>query len=218
VYKRQGIECLVDVKVPYNIPLATFENDDDFWEQMAKSVEPAGVDIRFSFLAKSMTGYWTWDEMDSRYVSGYLVSGNLSIAHPDPMTFGFYQPIVNWDFNMGHNWYQEWGEDFFFFNHLDIGVHDSGHVSGCSGYALISGATYSWISGSMTGSANEFLKWAWPATGITNGDEWHTGLAGEEYLQAGFWTSGTYQLDNFWASGGASGFVGTARVVSGIVY
>lgn len=213
-----GIECLVDVKVPYNIPLGVFSNSDDIWEQMAKSVEPAGIDIRFSFLARSMTGYWTWDEWTSRYISGYLVSGNLSIAHPDPMTFGFYQPVVNWDLRFGQGWHQEWGEDWMWFNHLDIGSHDSGYISGCSGVAMISGATYTWINGSMTGAANEWLKWAWPSGGNADDDEWHTGGADDEITQEAFWISGTYKLDNFWASGGASGFVGTARVVSGIVY
>ena len=213
-----GIERLVDVKVPYNIPLGVFSNADDIWEQMAKSIEPAGIDIRFSFLAEAFTGQWTWDEWTSKYISGYLVSGVISEAFTDPHVFGFEQPVVNWDFRFGQGWHQEWGEDWMFFNHLDIGVHDSGHVSGCSGYALISGSTYEWISGSMTGAGNEWLKWAWPATGNANGDEWHSGLAGEEYLQAAFYVSGTYYLDNFWASGGASGFVGTARVVSGIVY
>ena len=214
-----GIESLVDVKVPYNIPAGLFSNSDDIWGLMAKSVEPAGIDIRFSFLARAMSGSWTWDEWTSRYISGYLVSGVISESFTDPHVFGFEQPIVNWDFGGPGGFGMEWGEDWMFFNHLDIGVHDSGHMSGVSGIMLISGATYEWWSGSTSGAADEWLRWAWISGGVVNGDEWRTGNAGEEeFLQEAFWVSGTYKLDNFWASGGASGFVGTPRVVSGIVY
>lgn len=202
-----GIESKVDVKLPYNIPLSVFEVTDGIWEQMAKSVEPAGIRIDFSFLARAFTGYWTFEEWDSWYMSGHI-SGTLTGYKVDPMEFGFYNPIARWDFNGSQGWYCEWGEDFHFFNHLDIGTHASGYVSGCSGIMLVSGSTYAWWSGSMTGAADEWLKWAWPSGGNANGDEWHTGLEAEEgYNQDLFFTSGTYHYDNFWASGAGYGII-----------
>ena len=215
---QTGIEVVVDVKMPYNIPLGVFSNEDIIWNQMAQSIEPAGIQIRFSFLATAMTGVWEWEDWDSRYMSGYI-SGSALTPTQVERVFGFYNPIANWDFRSPQGWYSDWGDDFMWFNHLDIGTHDSGYVSGNSGIACISGASHSWENGSMTGAANEWLKWAWPSIDNADDDEWHTGtLATDEIVQEAFWVSGTYIWDNFWASGGVSGFVGTARVVSGIVY
>lgn len=193
-----GIEGIVQVLLPYNLPLSVFSTTDGIWERMTASIEPAGVDIDFSFLVGGvMSGNLTWDEMSSIYMSGY-VSAEYTGLIPTSQSFGFYQPQAG-DY-LFTNWYKAWGEDWFFFDYGPSG-HVSGGISGVSGQALISGTTYTYISGLLQGS--EWLRWAWPENTLVNDTVWSTGDI-TEILQQCLWDSGTFYHDNFWVSGGGS--------------
>lgn len=188
-----GVERVVDVYMPYNIPETIIDRGDGMWTQMAKRCEPAGILVRFSFLSESFSGDWIFEDLVSPYRSGYI-SGTLTGYLPPEHTWGFYEEYAH--DNGSYNWGNDWGDDWFFYNYL------SGATGGdiASGTAHISGATDTYIDGSLTGAGTEWLRWAWPAIGNGDGDEWHTGVT-PEVIQQALWDSGTFYYDNFWESG-----------------
>ena len=191
-----GVEKVVDLLIPYNIPFSVFDKADKIWEQMASSVEPAGIDIRFSFLIAGFSGVWEWDEWDSIYPSG-IVNAQTTGWKSNVVVYGFGD---SWNLDHGSNsFYSEWGEDFFFFNHLCESIHTSGYISGSSGIQMNSGATHSWESGAIESGA--WLKWVEVSGSDGAGDIWDTGDGTWGFVQDALWVSGTYYWDNFWSSG-----------------
>ena len=192
-----GVEKAVDIMLPYSIPFSVFDKSDKIWTQMAESIEPAGIDIRFSFLVGGFSGAFEWDEWDSIYASG-IIDCLESGWKGDPWTYGFTEPISAMDHG-SNSFYSEWGEDWFFFNHLCKSTHASGYISGLSGQQMISGATHLWESGAIQGHA--WVKWAEPSDSNISGGVWTTGDGEMGFVQNALWVSGVYYLDNFWASG-----------------
>jgi hypothetical protein len=195
-----GVEKVVDLLLPYNIPLSVFDKSDKIWDEMVQSVETAGIDIRFSFLVGAFTGNWEWEDWDSVYPSG-IVNAETTGWQFDYVVYGVHEPISRMDHG-SNSFYSEWGEDYHFFNHLCKSVHPSGYISGLSGIQMNSGATHSWESGAIEGWA--WTKWAEVSGGDGKGDVWSTGdnngIRG--FDQDAMWSiSGNYYLDNFWASG-----------------
>lgn len=192
-----GVEKAVDILLPYTIPFAVFDKADKIWNQMAESIEPAGIDIRFSFLIAGFSGSWEWVEWESVYTSGF-VSAKLTGLQPENWVAGFSNPIFNMDHG-SNSFYSEWGEDWFFFNHLCESIHPSGYISGTSGIQLNSGTTYSWESGALESGA--WLKWVEISGSDGKANIWSTGDGIWGFVQDAMWVSGTYYLDNFWVSG-----------------
>lgn len=192
-----GVEKAVDVMLPYSIPFAVFDKSDRIWDQMAESIEPAGIDIRFSFLVAGFSGFWEWEDWDSIYASG-IVSGFQSGWTGTVWEYGFTNPISNIDHG-SNSFYSEWGEDFFFFNHLCQSIHPSGYISGISGIQMNSGLTHSWESGAIESGA--WLKWVEVSGSDGKADIWNTGDGTWGFVQNAMWVSGVYYYDNFWASG-----------------
>jgi len=189
-----GVESIVDLYLPFTIPLSRFSTDDTIWNDMAKSVEPAGVKVRFSFVVGGFTGAFDFEDRMSAYRSGYI-SGIYTGQLIDPHVYGFEEahfshqpePIRQ------HGWYQQWGATWGTYN------FQSGHVSGddaVSGYLCYSGAE--WASGLLTG--NDWMRWAYPETGLANDSIWATGRTAG-ITQDDLWNSGVFYWDNFWGSG-----------------
>jgi len=188
-----GIERIVDVYIPYNIPQAVIDKTDAMWTKMAKRCEPAGILVRFSFLSEAFTGTFDMSDLVSPYRSGYI-SGILT---------GYLTPEHNWGFYNAYaheygayGWGNNWGDDWFFYNY----IYDATGGDAASGFAHISGDPDTYISGSLTGAGTEWSRWAWPSGGNITDDEWHTGTT-PEVDQDALWLSGTFYLDNFWGSG-----------------
>lgn len=195
-----GVEKAVDVYLPYTIPFSIFNKSDRIWDNMAESIEPAGIDIRFSFLIAGFTGNFEWDEWDTLFTSG-IISGALTGLVQDPSTFGFDSDIWNMDHG-SNSFYSEWGEDWFFFNHLCQSIHISGYISGDSGIQMNSGATFAkwdWTSGALPGPS--WIRWAEVSGSRGTGDIWETGDGIYGFVQDAMWVSGVYYLDNFWSTG-----------------
>lgn len=192
-----GIESIVNLYMPHEMPFSIFPQTDIMWTNMAESIQPAGVDIVLSFLTQSFTGTLDLEELSSIYMSGYQ-TGTFTGTVFDNWVYGF-------DANMptqytSSSWYSDWGDDWHFFNIIPSS-HASGYISGSSGYAVVSGVTYTYISGST--DSDEWYRWAWPSSGIIQGGVagmWSTGET-QGLVQQNLWDSGTFYLDNFWASG-----------------
>lgn len=195
-----GIEKAVDVLLPYTIPFTIFDKSDKIWTQMAESIEPAGIDIRFSFLIAGFSGNFEWDEWDTPFVSGN-VGGAITGLQPEYVVYGVDAGIWNMD-HVSSSFYSEWGDDYFFFNHLCESIHKSGYISGASGIQLNSGATHSWESGAIESGA--WLKWVEVSGSAGKADIWDTGDGTWGFVQDALWVSGTYYWDNFWSSGAGS--------------
>ena len=208
-YRSQGatgIEVIVDLYLPQQIPLAVFDEGDYIWTRMAERIEPGAVQIRFSFAIQAFTGSLDFEDMVSHYRSGYI-AGVYTGLILDPHTYGFDQLQTTLD-TFGGQWYNNWGGDYFFINLLPTGLGGLVHKSGDdaeSGFQMLSGDTYTWQSGLLTGHA--WLEWAEPASGNAQGGIWDTG--GNGIIISEFYdinNSGTYYWDNFWSSGvGAQG-------------
>lgn len=195
-----GVESIVDIKLPFTMPLSRFSTDSTVWNTMTENAEPAGINIRFSFLVSgNFTGTYDYEETNSVYMdyysgavlyTGYSTGGTGLYVD----NYGFYEAkfgFVNPAKFSG--WYQEWCCPWFYYNIV------SGADDGISGNAVISGSTYSYISGVLKGS--EWVRWARPSGDLENGGTWRTGDS-DEINQSYLWTSGTYIWDNFWVSGG----------------
>lgn len=189
-----GIERVVDIFLPYNIPLSIIDRNDGFWTQMAKRCEPAGILVRFSFLSDYFTGALSFEDLVSVYRSGYI-SGVLTGYLTPELTWGFYD-LYEHEYG-SYTWRNTWGDDWFFYNYYSGSSGDD-----ASGIAHISGITDTYIDGKLVG--DEWIKWAWPSGGNANGATWHTG-GSPEVNQEALWVSGTFYYDNFWGSGTSEG-------------
>lgn len=194
-----GVESIVDIMLPYVLSESRFDTSDTFWNVMAQSVEPAGVNIRFSFLVSgNLTGQFEFEQVESSYItysaSGELYTGGTGNTElPDPHGYGFDESFGLLGVAKHSGWKQRWVTPFFFYNLIS-----GEHTDAVSGYAIISGVSYSWISGLLTGTT--WMKWAQPAETLANDTIWATGEA-PFVEQSKLWSSGTYYWDNFWGSG-----------------
>lgn len=194
-----GVECIVDIMLPYVLPEARFSTSNTFWNVMAESCEPAGINIRFSFLVSgNLTGQFDFEAIQSSFISYYVdgiyyTGGTGSDNLPDPHGYGFDEPFGLLGIAKHSGWYQRWVTPWFFYN-LTSGIQ----TDAVSGYAVLSGVSYSWISGVLTGTT--WSKWAQPAETLVNDTIWETGEA-PFVEQNKFWDTGTYYWDNFWGSG-----------------
>ena len=193
-----GVESIVDIHLPFVMPESRFSTDDPFWAEMAESIEPAGINIRFSFLVSgNLTGQWEFESPQSAYTPYYsnavYHTGGTGNAVLGDHSFGFYEPFSIIGVMKNSGWYQRWATPWLFYNYTS-GIQ----TDAVSGYAVISGASWSWSSGLLTGTAWE--KWAQPAETLTNDTIWDTG-ATPFVVQASLWSEGTYYNDNFWGSG-----------------
>lgn len=194
-----GVESVVDIKLPYILPESRFSVDDPFWTTMAESCEPAGINIRFSFLVSgNLTGDFNFEQVESAYMPYYVngihyTGGEANENLPDPHVYGFGRAFDILPVMGNSSWYTRWMSPWWFFNLIS-----GQYTDGISGYAIISGATFSWSSGLLTGTT--WMKWAQPAQTLTNDTIWETGEA-PFVEQAKLWSSGTYYWDNFWGSG-----------------
>jgi len=195
-----GVERVVDLMLPYNIPDAIFGVEDGVWSQMAERVEPAGIQIRFSFLEEAFTGDWIMESLSSVYMN-YISGAFEYTGYKDDIsntnmlktsTYGFYEPFTTHDYG-STAWYDSWGNDWFGFNYGPSG-HVSGGISGLSGL-FKTGST--WASGLLEGT--EWIRWSWPANTLANDTVWHTGDSDE--INQDTWFSSVVLLDNFWGSG-----------------
>lgn len=198
-----GVERVVDVRLPYDLPNAIFDVGDSIWSQMAESVEPAGIQIRFSFLAEGLTGEFNLDSWldpimgyykDAIFYTGIGVSGDNTGALVSG-TYGFEEPFETIEVSRS-SFYRDWGDDFWFFNYGPSG-HISGGISGLSGLLKTGATSPIWASGLLQSS--EWIKWAWPANTLVNDTIWNTG-GSSEVNQANLLTETIY-YDNFWSSG-----------------
>jgi len=188
-----GVQSIVDIKIPYTLPLSKFSTDDAIWNEMAENIAPAGINVRFSFLVSgSLTGTFDFEDMLSAYRSGYInavYTGQLV----DPHVYGFEEAHVQHmpEPLRQRGWYQQWSAPFLWFNFISGGSDDA-----VSGYAM-TGNT--WSSGSLTGDL--WMKWAQPETGLVNDTPWGTGCTAG-LTQDDLWNSGVYLWDNFIANSG----------------
>ncbi|MHA1155038.1 MAG: hypothetical protein ACTSQK_02930 [Candidatus Heimdallarchaeota archaeon] len=198
-----GVERVVDVQLPYDLPNAIFDVGDSIWSQMAESVEPAGIQIRFSFLTEGLTGTLELDSWldpvmgyykDAIFYRGMGINGANTGALISG-TYGFEEPFESVDLSRS-SWYKPWGEDWLFYNYGPSG-HASGGSSALSGLLKTGATNPVWAEGLLQGS--EWLLWAWPANTLVDDTVWNTGGA-TEVNQANLLT-GTIYYDNFWASG-----------------
>ena len=198
-----GVESIVEIMLPFTIPLSRFSVDDSIWREMASSIEPAGVMVNFSFVVSGFQdGSIIIKELSSSeadfysgavYYSG--VSGDVTGELKDDWEFGFYEPFDFFQPVSQRNWYCGWNTKWGFSNFVSGGASGDDAVSG---YAVISGDTYTWISGLLEGTA--WVKLVEPSFTLVNDTVWTTG-EGTELTQAELWNSGTYYYDNFWSSG-----------------
>lgn len=196
-----GIESIVDIYLPYILPESRFSTDDFFWNEMAESCEPAGINIRFSFLVSALTGIFDFEQYASVYMpyySGgiYYTGGEESSDLSDPHVFGFGEAFDIFPVMGNSSWYTRWMSPWWFFNLIS-----GEHTDAISGYTVVSGDTFgawSWNSGLLTGTT--WMKWAQPAQTLANDTIWATG-ENDEINQDHLWSSGTYYWDNFHASG-----------------
>ena len=198
-----GVERVVDLMLPYNIPDAIFGVADPVWSQMAEKVEPAGIQIRFSFLSQAFTGDYVMESLSSVYMN-YISGGIEYTGYTDGIddtsmlkmsTYGFYEPFAPHDFG-STAWYDSWGQDWFGFNYLTSG-HISGSISGLSGLMKTGATSPIWVEGLFQGDI--WLRMAWPANSLVNDTVWETG--GSSEIDQDAWYTGTFLLDNFWCSG-----------------
>lgn len=197
-----GVESIVDVMVPYIIPQARFSTNSTFWKTMVEEVEPAGVNIRFSFLIGQGTGAWEFEADQSAYMpyySGdavYYTGGTGSDNLVDPHGYGFHEAFSLLGVIKHSGWYQRWITPWMNYNFISGAVDGITGTDGVSGYAVLSGASWSWSSGLLTGTT--WMKWAQPAETLANDTIWATG---ESPFVVQDLLTGTYLWDNFWSSG-----------------
>ena len=194
-----GVESVVDIQLPYILPESRFDTNDSFWTVMAESCEPAGINIRFSFLVSgNFTGTLDFEQYSSPYMPYYTdgiyyTGGTGSDVLPAPHIYGFNEAFSIFPVMGNSSWYTRWMSPWWFFNLIS-----GEHTDAISGYAVISGLTWSWSSGLLTGTI--WMKWAQPAQTLTNDTIWETGVS-PFVEQDKLWSSGTYYFDNFWGSG-----------------
>jgi hypothetical protein len=204
IFGPTGVESVVDVQLPYDLPEAIFDVADPIWSRMAESVEPAGIQIRFSFVSEGITGSLDLDSWldpiagyykEAIFYTGIGASGEFTVPFVSGTVYGFEEPFETIDLSRS-SWYKAWGEDWLFFNYGPSG-HISGGISGLSGLLKTGASSPVWASGLLQG--DEWILWAWPENTLVNDTVWHTG--GSTEMDQGAFLTGVVYYDNFWVSG-----------------
>lgn len=124
-----GIESIVTIQIPYNLPESRFSTNDAIWEVMCDHCEPAGVDIYFSFVVSGqLTGQIDFEDLVSPYRDYYsgaeLYTGGTGTVFTTGFTYGFDYPFGLLTPPRASSWRSQWGNPFATY------CFASGHISG----------------------------------------------------------------------------------------